>query len=71
MNACLQLHTAPDLPTTPGPAETALELDFTRPQHLQLRVCGRALILWDSIEPTEDWIALQLGPLLQVEGFLM
>lgn len=71
MDAFPQFHAALNLPTTPGPPETALELDFTRPQHLQLRVCGRALILWDSIEPTEDWIALQLGPLLQVEGLFM
>lgn len=50
-------------------AETALELDFVRPQHLLLRVAGRALIMWDSIEVSESWVMDQLPPLLQVGKF--
>ncbi|XP_050315622.1 anaphase-promoting complex subunit 1 [Anthonomus grandis grandis] len=31
-------------------------LDFVRPDFLMLRSLSRALILWDSIEPTRDWV---------------
>ncbi|KAJ8719345.1 hypothetical protein PYW08_011520 [Mythimna loreyi] len=42
------------------PPRTAYQLDFVRPDLLMLRIIARGLVLWDSIEPTEDWIESQV-----------
>nr|XP_049700108.1 anaphase-promoting complex subunit 1 [Helicoverpa armigera] len=42
------------------PPRTAYQLDFVRPDLLMLRVIARGLVLWDSIEPTEDWVESQV-----------
>ncbi|KAJ3036331.1 Anaphase-promoting complex subunit 1 [Rhizophlyctis rosea] len=36
------------------------QLDQTRPHVLQLRVLARNLIMWDSIQPTKEWIRKQI-----------
>ncbi|CAG4961366.1 unnamed protein product [Colias eurytheme] len=42
------------------PPSTAYMLDFVRPDLLMLRVISRGLVLWDSIEPTEEWVESQV-----------
>ncbi|CAD7696275.1 unnamed protein product [Ostreobium quekettii] len=48
--------------------QSSFELDYVCPDFILLRVLGRALVMWESIEPTEDWIRGQMpdfmrGPL--------
>jgi anaphase-promoting complex subunit 1 len=40
--------------------DTHFLLEYVRPDFLMLRVIGRALILWDSVQPTKAWIESQL-----------
>jgi len=40
--------------------DTHFLLEFVRPDFLALRVMARALILWDEVEPTRDWIQAQI-----------
>lgn len=47
-----------ELPTTRA------GLDGVRPELLLLRVVSRALIEWDSIQPTAEWVHAQLPPIL-------
>ncbi|CAB3228222.1 unnamed protein product [Arctia plantaginis] len=42
------------------PPRTAYHLDFVRPDLLMLRIIARGLVLWDSIEPTEEWVESQV-----------
>lgn len=42
-----------------NPPETRYLLDFIRPDLLLLRMIAKGLILWDSIEPTFEWIMEQ------------
>ncbi|CAK1542886.1 unnamed protein product [Leptosia nina] len=42
------------------PPTTAYMLDFVRPDLLMLRIIARGLVLWDSIEPTEEWVENQV-----------
>ncbi|CAH0686482.1 unnamed protein product [Spodoptera exigua] len=42
------------------PPRTPYQLDFVRPDLLMLRVIARGLVLWDSIEPTEEWVESQV-----------
>ncbi|XP_052742012.1 anaphase-promoting complex subunit 1 [Bicyclus anynana] len=42
------------------PPATAYLLDFVRPDLLMLRVIARGLVLWDSIEASEEWIENQV-----------
>jgi anaphase-promoting complex subunit 1 len=44
---------------------TAHGLDGLRPHLVLLRVLGRALVMWDGVAPTAEWVAEQLPPLLQ------
>eukprot|EP00887_Chlorella_sp_A99_P005912 scaffold29.g5912.t1 len=44
--------------------ETHFALDFARPEHLLLRVLMRALVMWDSIEPSSEWVVAQLPRLM-------
>ncbi|GAB4821235.1 hypothetical protein N2152v2_008281 [Parachlorella kessleri] len=46
--------------------DTHFALDFVRPEHLQLRVLMRALVLWDGVRPTEDWLQAQLPQLIRL-----
>ncbi|KAF5392460.1 hypothetical protein D9757_002247 [Collybiopsis confluens] len=46
-----------DLLTIP---DTILGLNRIQPSFLLLRTLGRALILWNKIAPTNEWIALQI-----------
>ncbi|XP_052748922.1 anaphase-promoting complex subunit 1 [Galleria mellonella] len=39
---------------------TAYQLDFVRPDLLMLRIIARGLVLWDSIEASEEWIEDQV-----------
>ncbi|XP_062529539.1 uncharacterized protein LOC101739449 [Bombyx mori] len=42
------------------PPDTAYQLDYVRPDLLMLRVIARGLMLWDSIEASEEWIEDQV-----------
>ncbi|XP_061717841.1 anaphase-promoting complex subunit 1 [Cydia pomonella] len=43
-----------------APPTTAYLLDFVRPDLLMLRIIARGLIMWDSIEASEEWIENQV-----------
>lgn len=45
--------------------DTHYALDFVRPDLLVLRLLGRALVLWDGIAPSTQWVEAQLPPLLR------
>jgi len=45
--------------------ETSFMLDFVRPDFLMLRVIARALILWDDIQPTAEWVSSQLPSIVK------
>ena len=51
-----------DLLNPPG---THYALDHVRPDFVLTRVCAKALIMWDSVEPSIDWMEGQLPPLLR------
>ena len=40
--------------------DTTFNLDFIRPTCILLRVVARSLIMWDSIEPSEEWVMKQM-----------
>ncbi|XP_026330751.1 anaphase-promoting complex subunit 1 isoform X3 [Hyposmocoma kahamanoa] len=44
------------------PPHTAYLLDFVRPDLLMLRIIARGLVLWDSIEASEEWVENQVPP---------
>jgi anaphase-promoting complex subunit 1 len=46
------------------PPETMFLLDFVRPDLLLLRVIARGLIMWNSVEPTSEWINSQISKTL-------
>lgn len=50
--------------------ETRFALDYVRPDLIVLRMLARCLILWDSIQPTRDWIHSQMPMLFRVRAFL-
>ncbi|XP_063911869.1 anaphase-promoting complex subunit 1 isoform X2 [Zophobas morio] len=43
-----------------APPETQYLLDFVRPDFLMFRILARALILWNDIEPTQEWVESQV-----------
>ncbi|KAG5683225.1 hypothetical protein PVAND_012519 [Polypedilum vanderplanki] len=43
------------------PPETMFLLDFVRPDLLLLRVIARGLIMWNTVEPTAEWINSQIS----------
>jgi anaphase-promoting complex subunit 1 len=45
---------------------TRYALSRTQPDLVQLRVVGRALIMWDSVAPTREWVMDQMPPILKV-----
>ena len=40
--------------------DTHFLLEYVRPDFLMFRVISRALILWDEVKPTEEWIQAQI-----------
>lgn len=42
------------------PPDTQYLLDFVRPDFLMLRIISRALILWDDIQTSIDWVDNQV-----------
>ncbi|EFN54660.1 hypothetical protein CHLNCDRAFT_9822, partial [Chlorella variabilis] len=46
--------------------DTHFAMDFVQPDQLALRMLMRSLVMWDSIQPTEEWLLGQLPPLLKV-----
>lgn len=46
------------------PPETMYLLDFVRPDLLLLRLIARGLIMWNSVEPTTEWINSQISKTL-------
>lgn len=47
---------------------TAFALDFVRPDFILLRMLGRSLVMWDSIQPTHGWITSQMPEIIKVGG---
>ncbi|CAM9522331.1 unnamed protein product [Chrysoparadoxa australica] len=47
--------------------DTHFLLDYVRPDFLLLRVVARALILWDSVHPTMQWVQDQVPQVIQYE----
>ena len=45
---------------------THFALDFVKPVLVQLRVLGRALVMWDGVRPTREWVLAQLPPIIRV-----
>eukprot|EP00058_Branchiostoma_floridae_P024785 XP_002610275.1 hypothetical protein BRAFLDRAFT_92999 [Branchiostoma floridae] len=39
-----------------SPPDTQFLLEFVRPDFLMLRVIAKGLVMWDSIQPTKEWI---------------
>ena len=46
--------------------QTHFALDYVRPDFILLRVFARGLVLWDSVQPTREWVQAQLPEMLQV-----
>jgi anaphase-promoting complex subunit 1 len=46
--------------------DTTFTLDFVRPFYILLRILARALIMWDSMEPTIEWVRVQLPTVLRM-----
>ena len=45
--------------------QTTYGLDYVRPFFILLRVLARALVMWDSVEPTVAWVRAQLPAVLR------
>ena len=45
--------------------DTHFLLDYVRPDFILLRVLSRNLVLWDSIEATEEWVQAQIPSMIQ------
>lgn len=43
-----------------APPSTLYLFDSVRPDLLLLRVCARALVLWDEVRPTSEWVEQQV-----------
>ncbi len=41
-----------------------------RPDLVMLRVLGRAMVMWEGVQPSQAWLDAQLPPLLQVRDVL-
>ena len=44
---------------------TITVLEYIRPDLLLLRVVARSLIMWDEVDPTEDWIESQIPTVIR------
>jgi hypothetical protein len=47
--------------------DTTFNLDFIRPSCILLRVVARSLIMWDSIEPTQEWVMKQMPDVVRTK----
>jgi len=45
--------------------DTSFLLDYVRPDFLFFRVVSRALVLWDDVSPTEDWVDRQVPAVIK------
>ncbi|XP_068728740.1 anaphase-promoting complex subunit 1-like [Montipora capricornis] len=45
--------------------DTQFMLDFIRPDFLLLRLLSRGLIMWDSIQPSSDWVESHIPAIVQ------
>ncbi|PSC69420.1 anaphase-promoting complex subunit 1 isoform X2 isoform B [Micractinium conductrix] len=45
--------------------DTHFALDFVQPEQLTLRTLMRSLVMWDSVQPTKEWLQAQLPLLLR------
>lgn len=48
--------------------DTHFALDYVKPEFLQLRVLARGLVMWDSVQPTKEWVESQLPDIIKVIG---
>lgn len=48
--------------------DTHFALDYVKPEFVLLRVLARGLVLWDSVQPTEEWVQAQLPELFKVSS---
>ena len=46
--------------------DTHYALDYVRPDFIQMRVLARALVMWDSVMPTDEWLQGQLPDIIKV-----
>lgn len=49
------------------PPDTKYLLDFVRPDLLLLRIIAKGLIMWNEIEPTEEWLNAQIPEVLKFD----
>uniref|UniRef100_A0A7G3ADA9 Putative anaphase-promoting complex apc subunit 1 meiotic check point regulator/tsg24 n=1 Tax=Lutzomyia longipalpis TaxID=7200 RepID=A0A7G3ADA9_LUTLO len=49
------------------PPDTKYLLDFVRPDLLMLRMISRGLIMWHTVEPTQEWLDQQFPPSLKFD----
>ncbi|CAI5967030.1 unnamed protein product [Closterium sp. NIES-64] len=48
-----------------APPATHFALEFVRPDFILLRVLACSLILWDSVQPSEEWVAAQVPRIIR------
>ncbi|CAI7806374.1 unnamed protein product [Closterium sp. NIES-53] len=48
-----------------APPSTHFALEFVRPDFILLRVLAHSLILWDSVRPSEEWVAAQVPGIIR------
>ncbi len=46
--------------------DTHFALDYVKPEFVLLRVLARGLVMWDSVQPTREWLQSQLPDLIKV-----
>ena len=49
-----------------GNFQSVFSLDFVRPDFILLKVLFRALIMWDQIKPTKEWVEAQVPQFLRM-----
>lgn len=47
--------------------QTHFQLDYSRPEQLLLRVLVRGLVMWDSVQPSNDWVDSQVD-IISIQG---
>lgn len=50
--------------------DTHFALEYVRPDFILLRLVARSLILWDSVQPTEEWIQAQIPGIVKEAMFV-
>ncbi|KAI9678413.1 MAG: Anaphase-promoting complex subunit 1 [Trizodia sp. TS-e1964] len=48
--------------------DTILQFDYVRPDIFLLRTLARHLIMWDDIQPTQEWISIQIPEEYRTKG---